>query len=64
MRSYRQANAEDEHYQAFFHPDKRRDRPRRGDFDVDAALALFDRQFGTFPKAARPIPHAKRAARF
>ncbi len=43
------------HYGAFFHPDNS-DAILAGDFDTDAALALFDREFGAFPKAARPIP--------
>jgi zinc protease len=44
-----------EHYETFFHPDNS-DAILAGDFDVDAALALFDREFGGFAKAARPIP--------
>ncbi|MEO8311308.1 MAG: pitrilysin family protein [Caldimonas sp.] len=44
-----------EHYQAFFHPDNS-EAILAGDFDTDAALALFDREFGAFPKATRPIP--------
>jgi zinc protease len=44
-----------EHYRAFFHPDNS-EAILAGDFDVDSALALFDREFGAFPKAARPIP--------
>ena len=44
-----------EHYRAFFHPDNS-EAILAGDFDVDTALALFDREFGTFPKATSPIP--------
>src|SRR6185369_13869048 len=44
-----------EHYRAFFHPDNS-EAILAGDFDVDTALALFDREFGAFPKAPRPIP--------
>jgi zinc protease len=44
-----------EHYQAFFHPDNS-EAILAGDFDTDAALALFDREFGAFAKATRPIP--------
>ena len=43
------------HYRAFFHPDNS-DAILAGDFDTDAALALFDREFGAFAKAAQPIP--------
>jgi len=44
-----------EHYRTFFHPDNS-EAILAGDFDVDAALALFDRQFGAFPRATQPIP--------
>ncbi|HEX4764527.1 MAG TPA: pitrilysin family protein [Usitatibacter sp.] len=44
-----------EHYKAYFHPDNA-DAILVGDFDVEKALALFDREFGGFPKAANPIP--------
>jgi len=44
-----------EHYETFFHPDNS-EAILAGDFDVDAALALFDREFGGFARSARPIP--------
>ena len=44
-----------EHYKTFFHPDNA-DAILVGDFDADTALALFDREFGAFPRAPRPIP--------
>jgi len=44
-----------EHYKTFFWPNNS-DALLVGDFDPDAALALFDRQFGAFPKSDRPIP--------
>jgi zinc protease len=44
-----------EHYRAFFHPDNS-EAILAGDFDTDTALALFDREFGAFPNAARPVP--------
>jgi len=44
-----------EHYKAYFHPDNS-EAILVGDFDVETALALFDREFGSFPRAASPIP--------
>jgi zinc protease len=44
-----------EHYRAFFHPDNS-EAILAGDFDGDGALALFDREFGAFPRAAQPVP--------
>jgi len=44
-----------EHYKAFFWPDNA-DAILVGDFDLDHALALFDREFGAFPRASHPIP--------
>ena len=44
-----------EHYHNFFHPDNA-EAILVGDFDTDAALAMFDREFGRFPKAKTPIP--------
>lgn len=44
-----------EHYKAFFHPDNA-EAILAGDFDVETALTLFDRQFGAFHKATAPIP--------
>ena len=44
-----------EHYRTYFHPDNA-DAIVAGDFDVDEALTLFDRQFGAFPRSTRPIP--------
>jgi len=44
-----------EHYRHFFHPDNA-EAILVGDFDTAAALRLFDREFGRFPKAKSPIP--------
>ncbi len=44
-----------EHYQTFFHPDNA-EAMLVGDFDTEQALALFDREFGSFPKSSKPIP--------
>ena len=44
-----------EHYRAFFYPDNS-EAILTGDFDVDTALALFDREFAAFPRATQPIP--------
>lgn len=44
-----------EHYKAFFHPDNAQALVV-GDFDTEEALALFDREFGGFPRAPKPIP--------
>ena len=44
-----------EHYKTYFHPDNA-EAILVGDFDLEAALALFDREFGGFAKAANPIP--------
>ena len=44
-----------EHYKTFFHPDNA-EAILVGDFDAEAALALFDREFGAFPKSPQPIP--------
>ena len=44
-----------EHYKAFFHPDNA-EAVLAGDFDTEAALTLFDRQFGAFARAPHPIP--------
>ena len=44
-----------EHYKTFFHPNNA-EALLVGDFDPEKALALFDREFGAFPKSTRPIP--------
>ncbi|HKR63688.1 MAG TPA: pitrilysin family protein [Thermoanaerobaculia bacterium] len=44
-----------EHYKNFFHPNNS-EAILVGDFDAEKALALFDREFGAFPKSAKPIP--------
>ncbi len=44
-----------EHYRNFFHPDNA-EAILVGDFDPKAALAMFDREFGLFPKSKAPIP--------
>ena len=44
-----------EHYEHFFHPDNST-AILVGDFDTQAALAMFAREFGAFPKSATPIP--------
>jgi len=44
-----------EHYKAFFWPDNA-EAIVVGDFDLEQALALFDRQFGAFPRATHPVP--------
>jgi len=44
-----------EHYKAFFHADNS-EAILVGDFDTEAALAMFDREFGGFAKAKEPIP--------
>ncbi|HET8772818.1 MAG TPA: pitrilysin family protein [Thermoanaerobaculia bacterium] len=44
-----------EHYKTFFHPNNA-EALLVGDFDTEKALALFDREFGSFPKSSKPIP--------
>ncbi len=44
-----------EHYRSFFHPNNA-EALLVGDFDTEKALALFDREFGAFPKSTKPIP--------
>ena len=44
-----------EHYKNFFHPNNAQ-ALLVGDFDTEKALALFDREFGAFPKSTKPIP--------
>lgn len=44
-----------EHYKNFFHPNNS-EALLVGDFDTEQALALFDREFGSFPKSSKPIP--------
>lgn len=44
-----------EHYDTYFHPDNV-EAVLVGDFDPSNALALFDRQFGAFPRSTKPIP--------
>ena len=44
-----------EHYRHFFHPDNA-EAILVGDFDTAAALRLFDREFGKFPKSKSPVP--------
>ena len=44
-----------EHYRNFFHPNNA-EAILVGDFDTEQALALFDREFGAFPKSSKPIP--------
>jgi zinc protease len=44
-----------EHYKAYFHPDNA-EAILVGDFEAQAALALFDRQFGGFPRSSQPVP--------
>jgi zinc protease len=44
-----------EHYETFFHPDNAT-AILVGDFDTNAALAMFAREFGAFPKSKKPIP--------
>ena len=44
-----------EHYKNFFHPNNA-EAILVGDFDPEKALALFDREFGAFPKSEKPIP--------
>ncbi len=44
-----------EHYRTYFWPDNS-EAILVGDFDPAAALALFDRTFGAFPKSPNPIP--------
>ena len=44
-----------EHYERFFHPDNAT-AILVGDFDTAAALALFAREFGAFPRSKAPIP--------
>lgn len=44
-----------EHYKTYFHPDNA-EGILVGDFDPEQALALFDRQFGSFPRSPHPIP--------
>jgi zinc protease len=44
-----------EHYKTFFHPNNA-EAILVGDFDTEQALAMFDREFGAFPKSEKPIP--------
>jgi zinc protease len=44
-----------EHYKTFFWPDNA-EAILVGDFVVDSALAMFEREFGAFPGSSRPIP--------
>ena len=44
-----------DHYKAFFHPDNA-EALLVGDFDIDAALAMFDREFGALQARREPIP--------
>jgi zinc protease len=44
-----------EHYKTYFWPDNA-EAVLAGDFETDAALAMFDREFGGFRKAPNPIP--------
>ncbi|MEO8378441.1 MAG: pitrilysin family protein [Acidobacteriota bacterium] len=44
-----------EHYKNFFHPNNA-EAILVGDFDPETALALFDREFGSFKKSEQPIP--------
>jgi zinc protease len=44
-----------EHYKTYFHPNNA-EALLVGDFDDEAALATFDREFGAFPRSAHPIP--------
>ncbi len=44
-----------DHYKSFFHPNNS-DALLVGDFDTEKALALFDREFGAFPRSEKPIP--------
>jgi zinc protease len=44
-----------EHYRNFFHPDNSH-AILVGDFDPSSALAMFDREFGAFPRSEKPIP--------
>ncbi|WP_152682862.1 pitrilysin family protein [Caenimonas sp. SL110] len=44
-----------EHYKTFFHPDNS-SAILIGDFDTEAALTAFDRQFGAIARAPHPIP--------
>jgi len=44
-----------EHYKNYFWPDNA-DAILVGDFDPAAALRMFDREFGSFPRSSKPIP--------
>ncbi|MDB5871119.1 MAG: peptidase domain protein [Ramlibacter sp.] len=44
-----------EHYKTYFHADNA-EAILAGDFETEAALALFDRQFGAFARSPQPIP--------
>ena len=44
-----------EHYKNFFYPNNS-EAILVGDFDTEKALALFDREFGSFKKSDQPIP--------
>jgi zinc protease len=44
-----------EHYRNFFWPNNS-EALLVGDFDVDVALAMFDREFGAFARSTKPIP--------
>ncbi len=45
-----------EHYREFFHPDNA-EAILVGDFDPGSALALFDREFGAFPRSRKLVPN-------
>lgn len=44
-----------DHYKTYFHPNNA-EAILVGDFDAERALATFDREFGSFPRSAHPIP--------
>ena len=44
-----------DHYKTYFHPNTS-EAILVGDFDAEGALSTFDREFGSFPRSAHPIP--------